>query len=101
MPEKHLFSDGRAMDPVDAGVAAGIKAGQNVLQQARKKAAEEARKVAEKAVEETLRITELPTGNSKKPRTRYVEEVNIPEVVKGRNLTTHAAVMHGVYATGT
>ena len=86
---------------MNAGVAAGIKAGQDVLKKAKKKAAEEAKKAAEKAVEETLKITELPTGNGKKPKARYVEEVNITEVVKKMNLTAPSLMFHGWPATGT
>ena len=86
---------------MDAGVAAGIKAGQDVLKKAKKKAAEEAKKAAEKAVEEALKITELPTGNGRKPKARYVEEVNITEVVEKMNLTSPSMTIHGWSATGT
>jgi hypothetical protein len=95
-----LFVEGKTTDPLDAGVAAGIKAGQDVLKKAKKLAAEEAKKAAEKAVEETLKITELPTGNGKRPKTRYIEEVNITEVVEKMNLTAHATLMNGWSAAG-
>ena len=96
-----FFPEGKSTDPLDAGVAAGIKAGQDVLEKAKKNAAEEAKKAAEKAVKETLRITELPSGDGKKPKTRYIEEVNITEVVKEMNVGVHATLMQGWSATGT
>ena len=71
-----------------------------MLKKAKKKAAEEAKKAAEKAVKETLKITELPTGNGKKPKARYVEEVNITEVVEEMNLTTPSSLVHGWSVTG-
>ena len=95
-----FFSEGKSADPLDAGVAAGIKAGQDVLEKAKKKAAEEAKKAAEKAVKETLKITELPSGDGKRPKTRYIEEVNITEVVKEMNVGVHATLMQGWSATG-
>lgn len=71
-----------------------------MLKKAKKKAAEEAKKAAEEAVKEALKITELPVGNGKKPKTRYIEEVNITEIVEKMNIRVHPPLMQGVSATG-
>ena len=100
-PGAFFVLEGKTTDPLDAGVEAGIKAGQDVLKKAKKQAAKEAKKAAEKAVEEALKITELPVGNGKKPKAKYIEEVNITEVFEKMNLRVHPTLMQGISATGT
>ena len=85
---------------MDAGVAAGIKAGEDVLKKAKKKAAEAAKEAAEEAVKETLDVTELPTGDEKGTKAKYIEEVNLTAAVQGLRLGLKPALIQGMSATG-
>ena len=87
-------------DPLNAGVAAGIEAGQAVLKKAKKDAAKAAKHAAEEAVKEALQVTELPTGDGKGTRTKYIEEVNLTAAVEGMKLGIKPSMIHGLSATG-